>query len=105
MTAPTSCVVLNCGAVVLGEPHDTESYRQTAIDLGYGSDIEAMCRDHDTLHQALANWLGIADSYALLASAGLLNPEDTDIAVAEEHAVLAVQKYVRLSGVRMPAVG
>jgi hypothetical protein len=61
-----------------------------------------MCRDHDPLHVLLAEWLGLEASFALREAAGLLDPADADKARTEEAAVLAVQRFMRLAGGRLP---
>lgn len=91
-------IVLPCGVVVEGRPHDTAGYAATARDLGYGDDVLAMCRDHDALHAALADWIGV-ESFALREAAGL--DGDPVIAAAEESAVLAVQRWMSLAGGRL----
>jgi hypothetical protein len=92
-----SRITLSCGAVIDGRPHTTASYRATARDLGYGEDgALAMCRDHDPLHALLCNWLGLGDSIALRCAAGLRS--ENKISAAEESAVLAVQRFMRLAG-------
>ena len=91
----TSRVVLSCGTVVEGVPHDTDEYRATARELGYGDDTEAMCRDHDPLHQALCRWLGFTDSFALRCAASLR--DEDEISAAEEAAVMAVQRFWQLA--------
>lgn len=92
-------VTLPCGAVIEGRPHDTDAYRATARQLGYSDDTLAMCRDHDSLHARLCDWLGV-ESYALREAAGIA--VDAEIAAAEEAAVLAVQKFMRLAGAAVP---
>lgn len=62
----------------------------------------ALCQDHDALHAALAAWLGL-ESFALREAAGL--DVDAEIAAAEEAAVLATQKFMRLAGVSVPLRG
>lgn len=78
-----------------GAPEGTEGQAATARELGYGDDVAAMVADHDPLHARLCDWLGLADSEALFGG----RPE---VAAAEEAAVLAVQKFMRLAGGRMP---
>lgn len=92
-------VVLPCGLVVEGRPHDTDAYRATAAVLGYGDDVLSMCQQHDALHAWLAEQFGL-ESFALREAAGL--SVDPEIAVAEEAAVMALQRYMRLAGGRMP---
>ena len=41
----------------------------------------------------------------MLEAAELLDPADVEIAAAEEAAVLAVQRFMRLAGGNMPASG
>lgn len=97
-----SCVVLPCGLVVEGQPHDTESYCATARELGYGDDILAMCREHDPLHALLCAWLGLPSSYSLRYAAGDLDHADRHLADVEEAAVMAVQRFMRMAGGRLP---
>jgi hypothetical protein len=99
-----SRITLPSGEVVLGSPHDTDAYRATARQLGYGDDTLAMCRDHDPLHASLCLWLGLDVSYAMLDAAGRLDPADAEKAAAEESAVCAVQKFMRLAGGRLPLI-
>lgn len=95
-----SMVTLSSGATVYGHPHDTPSYRKTARRLGYDSAL-AMCQDHDCLHALLCDWLGLGDSFSLRCAAGL-RAED-ELSAAEETAVLAVQRFMRLSGAALPS--
>lgn len=92
-------ITLPSGAIVPGEPHDTDEYRGTAERLGYGADTLAMCRDHDPMHALLADWLGLT-SYSLRQAAG--EPVDPRLAALEEDAALAVQKYMRHAGGTLP---
>ena len=96
----TSRVTLASGTVVVGCPHDTEEYRATAASLGYGDDTVAMCRDHDPLHQALCSWLGVGESFALRCAAG--ERREDELSAAEEAAVMAVQRFAKLAGARLP---
>lgn len=96
-------VTLPNGNVVSGSPQgEPETFDpgqlETAHRLGYGADVRAMVRDHDPLHAALTDWLGMPVSYSLAEAAGCGEPADADLAEAEEHAVLAVQRLMRLSG-------
>lgn len=94
-----SRVTLSCGAVVEGAPQGTEAQRETARSLGYGDDDLAMVCDHDPLHALLCGWLGIGDSLSLLCASGLR--EEDEASRAEEAAVMAVQRFMRLSGGRL----
>jgi hypothetical protein len=102
-TPTGSLVVLACGSIVEGEPHDTEEYRLTAQSLGYGSDILAMCQDHDPLHVALCRWLGLEISFAMSIAAGdVAGNAVKELAVLEEAAVIAVQRFAKRSGAKIP---
>lgn len=70
--------------------HPREDQADTAMELGYGTDIEAMTRDHDPLHSRLMDWLKAPYSYSLMLAAGC--DVDRHIAGLEEEAVMAVQK-------------
>jgi hypothetical protein len=83
---------------VHGAPQYNAEQAATARALGYGEDVAAMVADHDPLHALLADWIGLGESAALFGG----RPE---VEAAEEAAVLAVQKYMRLAGGRMPWPG
>ncbi|MCR5875157.1 hypothetical protein LRS10_13745 [Phenylobacterium sp. J426] len=87
---------LPSGAEVHAHPQNSEGQRQTAKRLGYGDDLAAMTRDHDPLHAALAEWLGMKASTALRHAAG--EPVSKGLADLEEAAVVAVQAYCRALG-------
>jgi hypothetical protein len=93
-------IVLPGGQEVFAIPKPDQLLQARA--LGYGDDIDAMCRDHDPLHALLADWLGVPQSYGIMAAAGLLKPEDHDLAAYEEAAVLAIQQFMRAAGGRLP---
>lgn len=95
-------VTLPGGEIVYGVPLDSDKYRATARDLGYGDDTLAMCRDHDPIHAALCEWLGVP-SHALREAAGL--PRDAKLALLEEAAVLAVHKFMRAAGRALTPAG
>ena len=79
-----------------------EHQRRTAERLGYGSDVAATNRDHDPLHAALCRWLGV-ESHALRVARGEnLTFGEHYTANLEEDAVLAVQRFARHCGARMP---
>lgn len=88
--------------VILGEPHDTDEYRITARELGYNENTLAMCQDHDSLHVALCKWLGLGTSFSMLAAVGKLPDDQKHLAAIEEAAVLAVQRFMKLSGGKLP---
>lgn len=57
------------GSVAYGVPQDTDSYRQTARDLGYGDDTWLMTVEHELFHTALAECRGEHHSGSLWAQA------------------------------------
>lgn len=90
-------VVLACGLVVEGRPQPDAAYAKTAQELGYGDDILAMCQDHDALHVAMCQWLNV-ESFALFRATGQpITAREAELADAEEAAVLAIQKFKRLT--------
>ena len=84
------------GTFVPGEPEDTDEYRNTAFEHGYGSDTLALCQEHELLHVALCHWLGISspvmEALRLSKSGEMAGAE---IRTLEEAAVLAVQKFAK----------
>lgn len=83
------------GHAIAASPEDTDSYRATAKATGYGDDTGAMCRDHDYLHAALADLLGLPHSPALMGAA--MGEDINDLTGAEEDAVLAIQRFWNLA--------
>lgn len=74
----------------------------TARDLGYGSDIDALTRDHDFLHAWLADKMDLPVSLALsMAAKGEVG---CCSAALEEAAVLAIQRYAKAAGVDVGAL-
>ena len=66
--------------------------------MGY-PDVDAMNRDHDAAHEALCRWLGVR-SHSLACARG--EPFDTNLAWAEETAVLHIQLLMARHGVEVP---
>jgi hypothetical protein len=96
-------VILSCGREVNGEPQDNDEYRSTAEALGYGNDILGMCQDHDPLHVALCRWLGLEISFSMSVAMGDVTDNPTkELAALEEAAVIAVQRFAKRSGAKMP---
>jgi hypothetical protein len=94
-------IVLPCGLTVEGRPRDDQT--EIAKELGYGETGDAvlqMVQDHDVLHIVLCDWLGI-ESRSLMVAAGTVAKDDEQ-AVAEEAAVMALQKLIRLSARVIP---
>lgn len=92
---PRTVIILPDGRVIRGRPQRGPAQAETARELGYGDDVGAMIADHDPLHALLCDFLRLPTSFAL--SGG--NP---DLAEAEETAVLAVQRFMRRAGGRLP---
>jgi hypothetical protein len=96
-TLEGSLVMLPDGRRILGLPQGTDEQAATAKRLGYGDDVLQMVRDHDPLHAMLCDLLGLPTSYALSTDPGEAGEREW----AEEEAVLAVQKFMRLAGGRL----
>lgn len=88
------------GDQVLGEPEDTEGYRDTAQRYGYGADTLALCIDHEIMHIAIGQWLGV-ESPTMNAIRGKRMGENFILRSLEESAVLALQQYARAAGVNL----
>ena len=73
-------------------PHDTDSYRKRAWDLGYGDDVQALSRDHEIAHSLLACWLGLDRSPV---QQGLALGQPSPLWRWEEGAVLGLQGFAR----------
>jgi len=74
---------------------DTEDYRKTASELGYGENLDLMCLHHEVAHTVLAEANGKPYSPTLWAVA---NNQEGDVATLdeqyeEESIVLAFQKW------------
>jgi hypothetical protein len=94
-------ITLGDGSIILGQPEDTDSYRETAERTGYGDDVVQMCIDHELTHVALAHFL--QSPSPTLECVGKENTNGSykascaDLALREleETAILALQKYAR----------
>ena len=75
------------GTTVPACPHDTDDYRETARQLGYGADTWAMCWQHEMFHTVLAIAAGLPYSPTLWAVA-----HGEQGSVDEEAAVLEFQR-------------
>lgn len=80
--------------VLMAQPEDTDSYLAQAHAIGY-ADGTAMCREHDYLHAALAEMLGLPHSPALMGAAR--GEPINDLTGAEERAVLAIAEFWNLA--------
>lgn len=87
--------------MVLAEHEEQPGQAETAAGLRY-PDAQSMNRDHDLMHSLLAHWLGLPASPTLIQVAD--GQFGSDIAAAEEAAVLAVQRFANLAGVDLQAV-
>lgn len=90
-------IILADGKSVPAIPHDTASYRQNAIQHGYGEDTLLFCKEHELTHVALSHWLGM-ESPAVRAVAEQSKVWDPRYA-EEEAAVLAIQRFARGYGI------
>jgi hypothetical protein len=87
------------GTTVVGQPEDTDAYRHTAQTHGYGADTLSLCIEHEVMHVALADWLGVSDSPTMKAVRTNRLTDDLPFRTLEEAAVLAVQRYARAAGI------
>lgn len=94
-----SRIILPDGTIVFGEPHNSESYRETARRLGYGEDVLLLCQEHDQAHAWLADAIGLKESPALRVSVG--GPGDPALVAADEDATLSLQRFCRAAGVKL----
>lgn len=83
---------------VTGMPHYTASYRRTARDHGYGSDVARLNRTHEVCHNLIAHILRLPCSpvFRRVASG---DHESDNLTRAEEEAVLALEKFANIIGV------
>lgn len=91
------------GVSVPSQPEDSDAYRAAAQHHGYGTDTWQLCVDHEIMHLALADWLGLPDSPTLLAVRRGRLGDDLVLRALEETAVLAVQQFARAAGVDLVA--
>jgi len=87
------------GTFVSGAPENTDAYRKTAFDHGYGDDTLALCREHELLHLALCHWLGIPSPVMEAMRNAPAEMPGAEIRALEETAVLAVQRFARAMAV------
>ena len=84
------------GSEVHAHPQHGEEDEARARALGY-ADVAAMTLDHDRLHTLLAQALTDGPSPVLWAQAHPGIVVDAELADAEEHLVLAAQRFVALA--------
>jgi hypothetical protein len=70
--------------------------QETADWMGYAS-IQAMNADHDNLHQALCDWLGLTSHALRVARGEKISYSDYCLANYEEDAVLHLQRFIQRS--------
>src|SRR5215216_3946220 len=88
--------IFSVNQAVWAEPQDNRSYFQQAEELGYGDDTLLMCLEHEVSHTLLSVLAGLSYSPTLFGVAtGKFWPDWRD----EEAAVLAFQKFCRVTGV------
>lgn len=80
-------------------PFQSFDDHQAEVAAWMGCDVNTMNRDHDPLHHALCDWLGV-ESEAMKDAAG--EPHDAELAGIEEEAVLMAQRLMVRGGGRMP---
>jgi hypothetical protein len=85
-------------AEIVGAPQDTDAYRATARQYGYGDDTLTLCQEHEVMHIALTHWLGI-ESVTMRVLRGEADVQA--LSDLEEAAVLAVQRFARAAGVNL----
>jgi hypothetical protein len=98
----STCITFDDGSSVPGAPENTDSYRTTALNHGYGHDTLRLCQEHEVMHIALCHWLGIDSPTMTLLRHG----DDANLHLLnglEEAAVLAVQHFARVAGVDLVA--
>lgn len=80
-------------------PDDTQNEAQRATAEKIGVSVREMNEGHDLTHCLLAEWIGLPYSPTLASVAGgpLI---ESDLNDAEEAAVLAVQRYLNLLGLK-----
>lgn len=81
------------GAALIATPGTTPEDIARAHALGYGGDVWAMTRDHDRFHALLAHAFGLEESPALRQA---VSGTHSELAGAEEEAVLAIQRWHNL---------
>lgn len=93
---------LHDGSTVDAVPHDTDEYRDKAAHLGYGSDTGRMCVEHEVLHSAMCDMLGLSESPVMRAVA--IVGHDSALLGYEEDAVLAIQRFAATAGIDLVSV-
>lgn len=82
---------------VSARAEDTAAYREMALRIGYGAEIDRMSQEHEVTHSLLARWLGLDRSPKLWDVAH--ETPATDVHYFEDDAVLAIQTLARVLGV------
>lgn len=79
-------------------PEHTTEYMARAAELGYGTAIGRMSRDHEVTHALLAKWFGLYESPTLL---GVARKSHWKHWQKEEAAVLALQAFANAVDVNL----
>lgn len=66
-------------------------------------DARSLNRDHDPLHLAVCDWLGVTSHSMRAADGEPLTRDERLLAAFEEEAVLMLQRFMRHAGARVPA--
>jgi hypothetical protein len=90
-------ITLPDGATVLAMAEDTPEYRATALETGYNDDLDALCREHEIIHVALAHLLKTTSP--TMDHVSERRPVALWLREMEEDAVLAIQRYTRALGI------
>jgi hypothetical protein len=88
-------IILPDGKKIYGSPQGTTDQATTSCELGYNGDVYAMVEIHDPLHALLTSWLNLPTSYSLSGT-------NYKLATLEEHAVMAIQKFMVAAGGKLP---
>jgi hypothetical protein len=93
-------IILPDGKHIYGAPQGTlnnlnPEQIKTSCELGYDGNVYAMVEIHDPLHALICDWLGLRTSYSLSGT-------NYKLATLEEHAVIAVQKFMVAAGGKLP---
>lgn len=92
---------LGQGMELVAYPQDNITYRERALELGYGANTALMSREHEIAHSLLAYWVGLKHSPTF---EGVAKAKHWDHWRAEEAAALGLQTFARCSGIDLVEV-
>lgn len=100
---PDGCVTrYRDGASYGAQPHDTHHYHVIAHRCGYGDDILAYCREHETAHHIVSEWIVGHPSHVIWSLAHGGEPHQ-GVATLEEMAAQQFQRWLRAN--ERPIIG